>query len=113
VQKSPTQIRAKLRLGSDGNVVGISGPVLTKDDPELVAWVGAQMKRWIFHPALLNGDPQEGDLDVEFVLYKDPGPDLAAISLTSPAALIVFFPRKDFSRCIESFGFLREAATVP
>jgi hypothetical protein len=114
VQKDPTEIRAKLRLSSTGDVIGISGPVLAKDNPDQVAWVATQMKRWTFQPALLDGRPHEVDLDVEFVLYGDPEPNLAAISPASPATLIVFFPRKDSSGgCVESFGFLREAMTIP
>jgi hypothetical protein len=113
VERSPTEIRAKLQLNSTGNVVGLSGPVLTKDDPELVAWVATQMKQWTFHPALRNGRAEEGDLDVEFILYKEAEPNLAAISLTSPTTLILFFPSQDFSHCIESFGFLRERTTIP
>jgi hypothetical protein len=98
VKKNPTQIRAKLRISSTGEVTGISGPALTKDDPDLVAWVATQMKQWTFHPALLDGHPHDTDLDAEFVLYGDPQANLAAISLTSPATLISFYPREDSSR---------------
>jgi len=114
VQKNPTQIQARIRLSSSGDVIGISRPVLTRDNPDQVTWIATQMRQWKFQPALLDGQPHEDDLDVEFVLYGDPEPNLAAISLASPATLVVFFPRKDFSRgCIESFGFLHEATTIP
>ena len=35
VKTNPTQIRAKLRISATGEVTGISGPVLTKDNPDL------------------------------------------------------------------------------
>jgi hypothetical protein len=80
----------------------------------LVTWVATQLKEWKFQPPLLDGHPSGEDLDVEFVVYGDPEPNLAAISLGSPATLIVFYPRKDPSRgCVESFGFLHEAVTIP
>ncbi len=114
VQKNPTQISAKLRISSTGAVTGISGPVLTRDSPDLVVWVATQMKMWAFQPALLDGHPVEDDLDVEFVIFGNSLPNLAAISLTSPATLIVFQPGDGAAgRCIESFGQLREAMTIP
>jgi hypothetical protein len=114
VQKNPTQIRARLRISSTGEVTGISGPVLTKDNPEQVAWITTQLKQWKFQPPLLDGHPREGDLEVEFVLYGGPELNFGAISLDSPATLILFYPRKDPSRgCVQSFGFLHEAVTTP
>jgi hypothetical protein len=114
VQENPTQILAKLRISSTGEVTGISGPVLTRDSPDLVAWIATQMKLWTFQPTLLDGRPLEDDLDVEFVIFGNSLPNLAAISLTSPATLIVFYPANDAAgRCVENFGFLHEAMTIP
>jgi hypothetical protein len=112
--ENPIQIRAKIQYNAAGDVIGISGPIFTRDDPDKVAWIVAHMKQWKFHPALLDGRPQEGDVDVEFVLYGDPKPDLTGISLTTPAALVVFFPKQaPRIGCFESFGMLQEGTTIP
>ena len=114
VEKNPTQIRAKLRLAASGDVVGISATALTKDDADRIAWITTQMKQWKFHPALLDGKPHEDELEVEFVLYGVTEPDFAAISLATPATLVVFSPRKNVGGgCVESFGFLGETTTIP
>lgn len=114
VQTNPTQVRAKVHLSASGNVIGISGPLATKDNPDQVAWIATQLEKWTFQPLLIDGHPREDDLEVEFVLYGEPEPNLAAITLASPATLIVFYPRKDASPgCVESFGFLHEVSTVP
>jgi hypothetical protein len=114
LRTNPTQIRAKVRINSTGNVIGFSGPTLTTADADLIAWVATQMKHWTFHPAVIDGRPEEDDLNLEFVLYGDPEPNFAAISLTTPATLVWFSPKKNIpERCQESFGFLAEATTIP
>ncbi len=80
----------------------------------VLGWITAQVGQWKFHPALIDGQPKDSEVDVEFVVHGSAEPNLSAISSSAPAILIQFFPARDSApRCVESFAQLTEGATIP
>jgi hypothetical protein len=114
LHSSILEIPAKLKISDAGDVLGVS-PSSGGDDPGVLAWAIDQMKRWKFHPALVDGQPRNSELSVDFVFQVSPEPNLAAISPTAPSVLIQFFPsgRESQPRCIEAFAQLTENSTIP
>lgn len=113
LQSGILQIPVKLKISNAGDVIGVSQSSVR--DPGVLAWAVDQMKRWKFHPALVDGQPKDSELNVDFVFHGSPEPNLAAISPATPSVLIQFFPsgRDSQPRCVEAFAQLTETSTIP
>jgi len=113
LQSGILEIPVKLKISRGGDVTGVSQPSVR--DRGVLAWVVDQMKRWKFHPALVDGQPKDSELSVDFVFHGSPEPNLAAISPATPSVLIQFFPsgRDPQPRCVEAFAQLTETSTIP
>jgi hypothetical protein len=114
VLKSGTlEIPVTLKISIGGDVIGVSQS--SGGDLGALAWAVDQMKRWKFHPALVDGQPKDSELSVDFVFHGNPEPNLAAISPATPSVLIQFFPsrRDPQSHCVEAFAQLTESSTIP
>ncbi len=112
VQSGLVEIPAKLRISAAGDVLGIAAD--TRNYLTVLGWITAQVGQWKFHPALIDGQPKDSEVDLEFVVHGSAEPNLSAISSSAPAILIQFFPARDSApRCVESFAQLTEGATIP
>jgi|ERR1700722_7551389 len=114
VLKSGTlEIPVTLKISIGGDVIGVSQS--SSGDLGVLAWAVDQLKRWKFHPALVDGQPKDSELSVDFVFHGSPEPNLATISPTTPSVLIQFFPsrRDPQSHCVEAFAQLTESSTIP
>lgn len=65
----PLSLLAKLRIGASGDVLDVIPGVSA--DARLAGWVRDVMmnNEWKFHPAILNGQPIESELDVLFEIH--------------------------------------------
>jgi hypothetical protein len=113
VQGGVLEIPVKLKISSAGDLIGVSQS--SAKDLGVLAWAVDQLKRWKFHPALVDGQPKDSELSVDFVFHGSPEPNLGAISPATPSVLIQFFPsRRDSQpRCVEAFAQLTETSTIP
>lgn len=107
------EIPAKLRISATGDVTDIVAE--QTDDQSVLAWISTQIRQWKFHPALIDGQPKDSEMDAQFVVHASSEPDINPILPESPAVLIQFFPSsRDVSHhCVEGFAHLTENDTIP
>ncbi|HKW16156.1 MAG TPA: hypothetical protein VJO35_01480 [Terriglobales bacterium] len=116
----PLSLLAKLRISASGDVLDVVPGAHV--DTRLVVWVREIMmnKEWKFHPAILNGQPIDTELEVLFQV-NSPGstPFVEDPPLLKPVTLVRFLWNRDASsgnrepKLTMMYGIVSEGSAPP
>lgn len=117
----PVSLLARVRINAAGFVTGVVPSA--GGDPRTVNWIRNVMgKGWKFHPAILNGEPIDSELEVLFQIHaKGMAHFVETNPVWEPVTLIRFVWTHDMSSAYDAepdrltlmYGVLNEGSSLP